>query len=165
MEKFNYHFLHLHTLPEQDMKIWLMFVDACKLLCNHLISKSNAKKAADLLLKFNKCVEDLYGIEACTMNMHLHCHLYKCLLDIGPIYRFWCFPFERLNCILGSVATNNHDVTTQLMKKFILRQVLNSSDTKDNFPDSLYPYIEEITTFTQKNPFQFCNRISCSNTH
>ena len=127
-----------------------MFVDACKLLCNHFISKSNAKKAADLLLKFNKCVEDLYGVEACTMNMHLHRHLYKCLLDFGPIYGFWCFPFERLNCILGSVATNNHDVTTQLMKKFILHQILNSSDIKDNLPDSLYPYIEEITTFTQK---------------
>ena len=108
-----------------------MFVEACKLLCNLFISKSDAKKAADLLLKFNKCVKDSYGVEACTMNMHLHCHLYKCLLDFGPIYGFWCFPFERRNGILGSVATNNHDVTIQLMKKFILRQVLNSSDIKD----------------------------------
>ena len=62
-------------LLEQDLKIWLMFVDACKLLYNHFISKSNAKKAADLLLEFNKCVKDSYGVEACTMNMHLHCHL------------------------------------------------------------------------------------------
>lgn len=32
--------------------------------------------------------------------MHLHCHLWQCMIDVGPVYSFWCFSFERYNGLL-----------------------------------------------------------------
>lgn len=52
------------------------------------------------------------------MNMHLHAHLQRCVLDFGPVYSFWLFSFERENGILGSFPTNKRCIEKQLMRKF-----------------------------------------------
>lgn len=54
-----------------------------------------------------------------NMNLHLHAHLKESILDYGPVYSFWLFAFERLNGILGSYHTNCHDISLQLMRKFL----------------------------------------------
>ena len=41
------------------------------------------------------------------MNMHLHLHLFRCLLDFGPAHAFWLYAFERCNGILVSFHNNN----------------------------------------------------------
>ena len=64
-------------------------------MCSVLISCGNAKVADRLLMEFCQRFESLYGSEYVTPNMHLHCHLYDCILDFGPIYSFWLFSFER----------------------------------------------------------------------
>ena len=58
------------------------------------------------------------------MNMHLHCHIFECILDMGPIYSFWCFPYERMNGLLGVYPTNNHNITVQMMRKFLMHSNL-----------------------------------------
>ena len=82
-----------------------MFVLAGRKMCSVLISCGNAKVADRLLMEFYQRFESLYGSEYVTPNMHLHCHLYDCILDFGPIYSFWLFSFERENGILGSYKT------------------------------------------------------------
>ena len=105
-------------LPHADLNIWKMFVRACYILCQHTVSKDQVEKAHKLLIEFNKGVETAYGWQACTMNMHLHCHLQQSILDFGPIYSFWCFPYERLNGVLGSYSTSRHSIVIQIMRKF-----------------------------------------------
>ena len=83
-------------LPLPYFNCWQTYVKAIKLLCSHVISRANI--AADALLQaYFKEFEQLFGSEACTINMHKHLHLMKCMFDFGPIYSFWCFPFERFN--------------------------------------------------------------------
>lgn len=89
--------------------------------------------SADLfLLHFCRQVEEIYGWEACTSNMHLHLHLKKTFEDYGPAHSFWCFSFERYNGILGSYHTNKKSVEVQLMKKFCTQQLVHSLPIPDS---------------------------------
>ena len=64
-------------------------------------------KAADLkLLEFYSTFEQLHGKQACTPNMHMHCHLMECILNYGPASAFWLYPFERYNGVMQSFVGN-----------------------------------------------------------
>ena len=109
-------------LPNHHLRCWLMFVRACCLLLSRILFKPNITTAERYLLMFCKMFQQLYGDEACTPNMHLHMHLATCLLDYGPVYSFWCFPFERFNGLLGAYHTNKKAIEVQIMKKFLHQQ-------------------------------------------
>ena len=61
-------------------------------------------------------VYNLRRKEHCTINIHLHGHLKDCITDFGP------FSFERLNGVLGSYHTNGHDISLQIMRRFLLNR-------------------------------------------
>ena len=106
-------------LPHQHFDCWHLFVKACHLLCRRVISLEELKEADTLLETFCMKFEQYYGKKYCNMNLHLHGHLQSCILDHGPVYSFWLFAFERLNGIMESFHTNNHDVSLQLMRRFL----------------------------------------------
>lgn len=126
------------TLPNSHLECWRMFVLACRKMCSVLISCGNAKVVDRRLMKFCQRFESLYGSEYVTPNMHLHCHLYDCILDFGPIYSFWLFSFERENGILGSYKTNKKNIEAQLMRRF-----LKESWAREKM-DELNPNFESI---------------------
>lgn len=91
---------------------------ATSFLCRRQITKKELEEGDKHLLAFCESFEALYGKKYYTINLHLHGHLKQCILDFGPIYSFWLFPYERLNGILGSYHTNCHDISLQLMRRF-----------------------------------------------
>lgn len=106
-------------------------------MCSKAISVVNV---TELLVEFCQSVEQIYGKQVCTPNMHLHCHLQACLLDYWPSNAFWLFACERLNGILGCIPTNNHDIEVQMMRKFLSsQQVLHSSD-ETMIQELLHPF-------------------------
>lgn len=120
------------VLPGEHLEYWRKFVLACKILCTRTLSKNNVKIAHLLLISFCKKVEQAFGSECITPNMHLHAHLDKCLYDFGPVYSFWLFSFERENGILGSIPTNKRNIEIQLMRRF-----LKNSHAVDLFSDEI----------------------------
>ena len=54
-------------------------------------------------------------------------HLRDSIFDYGPSYSFWCFSFERYNGILGNYQTNNRNIGSQIMHKFIREQQVRST--------------------------------------
>ena len=126
------------VLPQSHFQVWKMFVKVCRKLCKHNILIQDALEAQTLLVAFNKRIEGLYGPQSCTMNMHLHCHIFECILDMGPIYSFWCFPYERMNGLLGAYPTNNHNITVQMMRKFLMHSQLDHSLLKCQLPTDLH---------------------------
>ena len=74
-------------IPEEHYKCWESFVLACRLLTLPILSDLTIKKA-DLLLHFCRKVEFLYGKNDITPNMHLHCHLADCVLDMAQFMDF-----------------------------------------------------------------------------
>ena len=110
-------------LPESHLRCWQTFVLACQYICCPILSKTDIVKADLLFVKFGKKFEQLYGKKFVTPNMHLHCHLKECVIDCGPVHAFWCFSFERVNAILGSMQVNGKSVEVQLMRKLAGRFV------------------------------------------
>lgn len=53
------------------------------------------------LIEIVKLIENNYGRDQITPNLHLALHLCECSFDYGPLYAFWCFSFERMNGVLG----------------------------------------------------------------
>ncbi|KAI8985713.1 hypothetical protein BD414DRAFT_394137, partial [Trametes punicea] len=68
-----------------------------------------AKQADKLLREY--CVElvELYGAGVIRPNHHYATHTAEFIRDYGPLRGYWTFIFERLNKILKSFRTNNHE--------------------------------------------------------
>ena len=88
-------------LEEADQQILTNFVKACFLLTTRIIEDSALNEAHSQLLTVARLVEDNYGQEMITPNIHLSLHLAECCSDYGPMYAFWCYSFERMNGVLG----------------------------------------------------------------
>ena len=69
------------VLPTRDYNCWYVFVEACQLLCQATITKMQVLHAHDLIVKFCKMFEELYGFQMCTPNMHMACDLKDCMAN------------------------------------------------------------------------------------
>jgi hypothetical protein len=106
-------FIMLYAIPlmwdlldENDRKILTNFVRACFLLVSRVIDDNLLNVAHTRLLSVAQLVEENYGPEFITPNIHLSLHLAECCRDYGPTYSFWCYSFERMNGILGKLGVN-----------------------------------------------------------
>ena len=92
-------------LDNDDRKILGHFVRACNLLVARFITEDDLKEAQERLRDMAYLIENTYGPEFITSNIHLALHIPDCCRDYGPIYSFWLFPFERLNGYIGKILT------------------------------------------------------------
>ena len=115
-------------LPTDHLRCWLLYVRACFVICNHIITSQAIEEVDQYLTQFCKHFQQLYGPNACTPNTHLHLHLKECLKNYGPVHSFWCYSFECYNGMLGRYHTNNQTVEVQIMKKFLREAELQSLD-------------------------------------
>lgn len=70
--------------------------------------------------------------------MHMHGHLREVFLDYGPVYSFWYFLYERYNGILGNQPSNNKDIESQLMRRFLMDNLAFSMTSPTNFCEDFY---------------------------
>ena len=68
------------VIGDSHFKCWYYLVDSCIILCQPVITAAQINIAHTLLLEYCQLFETLYGLESCTPNMHMSCHLRECLL-------------------------------------------------------------------------------------
>lgn len=122
-------------VPHPHYMCWTSFVQACHLLCTRTITLAEVEEAHSHLRAFLQQCVDLYGHGELTPNMHLHLHMKECLLDYGPTYSFWLFSCERYNGTLGSFKTNNRNIETQIIERFLADQRLTWKEEKTAIED------------------------------
>jgi tnp2 family transposase len=88
-------------LDDPDRKILSNFVKACSLLTCRIIDNNMLNDAHNRLHQVACLIEEEYGQEVITPNIHLSLHIAECCKDYGPLYSFWCYSFERMNGLLG----------------------------------------------------------------
>jgi hypothetical protein len=95
-------------LPDVDRKILTRFVRICTILVGRIVQSNLMDEAHQKLVEVVKIIEQNYGRDMITPNLHLSLHLCECAKDFGPLYAFWCFSFERMNGVLGKVITSKN---------------------------------------------------------
>jgi hypothetical protein len=90
-------------LSENDRKILVHFVRICMILVSQIVEVDLMSEAYQRLISIVKLIEENYGRDKITPNLHLLLHLCECSFDYGPLYTFWCFSFERMNGMLGII--------------------------------------------------------------
>ncbi len=79
----------LEQLKESSELIWNYFVEACRLMCGRYIRRRDVDTIHTYLHTFCQGVQDIFGANGITMNMHLNCHLKDVIIDYGPICAYW----------------------------------------------------------------------------
>ena len=75
-------------LPTKDRKILTHFVRVCTILVNRIIETALMNEAHLRLIEIVKLIEQHYGRDKITPNLHLSLHLCECSYDYGPLYAF-----------------------------------------------------------------------------
>ena len=135
-------------LPTADLECWRHFVLACRLICKQSLSFTDIGLIDALLMKFCLRVEQLYGKDVISPNMHMHGHLRDVIKDFGPIQEFWLYSFERFNGILGNQPSNNKNIEPQLMQRFLNDNMAQSFHyvTPEEFNDQFQPLLDSVST-------------------
>ena len=90
-------------LSISDWEILGNFVRACSLLVCRIINNNMITEAHERLLKVAMLIEEHYGAEKITPNLHLCLHIKESCQDYDLLYSFWHFSFERMNGVLGKL--------------------------------------------------------------
>ncbi|GET54803.1 hypothetical protein GLOIN_2v1775288 [Rhizophagus irregularis DAOM 181602=DAOM 197198] len=113
-------------LSDVDRKILNHFVRVCSILVNRILESNLVDEAHRSLIEIVKLIENHHGRDKITPNFHLSLHLRDCSSDYGPLYAFWCFSFERMNGILGSLPNSNRKIESELMRRLMFdKQIEN----------------------------------------
>ena len=136
------------VLPPQHYRCWCLFVDACILFCQLVITPNSVTTAHKLLVLYCKKFQELYGISYCTPNMHMACHIHANITDYGPLAAFWAFSFERYNGTLENMKMSWCGPEKQLLKKFLDLQHLNiiEQSNSNEFLQNIYSEAFNLTS-------------------
>jgi len=133
------------VIPDNHLRVWLLFVRACSTMCSKIIRKSDLETAHNYLKEFCLKFIDIYGNKHFTPNLHMGMHIHDCCYDFGSVYAFWCFAFERFNGILGSYHTNKRCIEAQIMHKFLQQQQVYQLPIPAEYED----YVSILTSSNQ----------------
>ncbi|GBC18984.2 hypothetical protein GLOIN_2v1775288 [Rhizophagus irregularis DAOM 181602=DAOM 197198] len=113
-------------LSDVDRRILNHFVRVCSILVNRILESNLVDEAHRSLIEIVKLIENHHGRDKITPNLHLSLHLRDCSSDYGPLYAFWCFSFECMNGILGSLPNSNRKIESELMRRLMFdKQIEN----------------------------------------
>lgn len=101
--------------PSSDLKFKLRQVldhtmalfSATRLACMRYTNSSRISAYRELMVFYVRNLEVLYPDAPKKTNPHMSLHIYEFLKLFGPVYSWWCFPFERLIGILQRQPTNH----------------------------------------------------------
>ena len=88
-------------LSEKDRKILSQFVRICSIFVCRIVNVDSIREANWRLIEIVKLIEENYGRNKITLNLHLSLYLHDCSSDYGPLYTFWYFSFEHMNGIIS----------------------------------------------------------------
>ena len=74
----------------------------------------------------------------------MHCHLRDSILDVGPVYSFCCFSFERYNGILERMQKTWQAPELQLIHKILNLQSIIYLETPDSAPSTILKAFEKL---------------------
>lgn len=119
MAYFFYNIRHSLTVGSFRSKRSEDFNPFCQLSVNRIVEVSSLNEIHQRLIEIISLIEQNYGRDKITPNLHLSIHLNECSYDYGPLYAFWCFSFEKMNGILGSTPNSHRKIEPEIMRRLM----------------------------------------------
>jgi len=82
-------------LSSKYLMSYLQFSKSIFSLCSTNLSLPDLEHVHNEIQNFVTECETLYGISFCSLNVHLLHHLVDFVKEYGPLWVYWCFPFEK----------------------------------------------------------------------
>ncbi|KAJ8022423.1 hypothetical protein HOLleu_37316 [Holothuria leucospilota] len=111
-------------LPAAFLSHTLLLVHALWILLQDTVTLDEISMCEIVLTKFVIGMEELYGIEHMTYNVHLMLHLSKTVQLWGPLWSNSCFPFEGYNRKIKSLFHGTRYVQAQIAQNFTVMRLL-----------------------------------------
>ncbi|XP_077491319.1 uncharacterized protein LOC144101951 [Amblyomma americanum] len=108
-------------LPEEYLHHFCSLVAAVYILLKDEMTEEDIHEAMDKLSCFVLSMEELYGREAMTFNVHQLLHLPKSVLELGPLWSHSAFVFESGNGMLLKLISDANGVPLQILERFAMR--------------------------------------------
>ncbi|RHZ88696.1 hypothetical protein Glove_21g152 [Diversispora epigaea] len=142
-------------LEEVDRKILTYFVRICHLFVNRILETKSLDEIHKKIVDVVMLIEKKYGRNVITPNLHLSLHLSACSHDFGPLYAFWCFSFERMNGILGSLPNSHRQIEPELIRRLINDNRINKIIYIENNTKSLeiLNICQSVGSFSEMDQF------------
>lgn len=93
---------------------YLRLVTAITILSSDNISEDAIAMAENLLHRFLREFEVLYGLQFCTINFHQLMHLPDCVRNFGPLWAYSCYEYENINGELLKLIHGTWHIDTQI---------------------------------------------------
>ena len=113
----------------------MLLVSAIVVLCKRATSEARAHKYCSYIAQWLCGLQEIHsGSYTDRTNNHMAFHIFEFLLLFGPVYSWWCFPFERLIGHLQHIPHNDKcgkfffEMHTRLLSHKVPRSTRSKSD-------------------------------------
>ncbi|KAL5520523.1 hypothetical protein ACEPAG_9747 [Sanghuangporus baumii] len=109
-----------HRMHPDDAQNFLKLAAALKIVLGRTIRLADLDRAEMLLKEYLEGYLTIHPMDV-KPNHHWVLHIFEQIRDFGPVYGFWTFTGERLNKVLKSFKTNNHnggEIETSFLRVF-----------------------------------------------
>ena len=135
---------------------WLLLVHGITFLLKSKITNCDLEEAEFALKKFIYGVEDIFGRQELSYNIHLLSHLPQAVKSWGPLWAHSCFLYEDA---LGHLKQFHHGTrgeANQILSSYIMQSILKLLTLQDNVKNSrIKLYIQSMQQThicSEKNP-------------
>ena len=120
------------SMRTKYLQHWCLLVNALYALLQDTVIVEDLYYAERALRSFSGGMEELYGKENMTSNVHASLHLADCVRNLGPLWSCSAFPFEgyMMNLkrfIKGTTRVPQQVASTYLMSQMVRKHLKNPS--------------------------------------
>lgn len=117
-------------LPDVYVQHFRLLSAAIYILLKSTITRKEINEAEEMLHRFVKQHQQLFGVTNMVMNVHLLKHLAQNVRLLGPLWCHSTFPFERNNGVLLKNVNGTTDVLAQIASKYCLSKSIIDRKTE-----------------------------------
>lgn len=116
----------LGILPKKYYRHWLLFVVSAHILLKEKATEQEIRYAEESLIKFHNGIEDLYGKQYMTFNVHTLKHVIKYVKYFGSLWAWSTFCFESYNRVIKGLYHGTQCIIDQIFKGYFRLKLIKS---------------------------------------
>jgi hypothetical protein len=120
-------------LKEKYHKHFSLLSFSIYILLKEEITKNQLELATNMIKKFTKQFQNIYGMEQMTHNVHILNHIPETVINNGPLWCYSMFSTESKNGVLTRIVNGKNNCLQELSLKLMLLEEFSLSPNIENY--------------------------------